>query len=1021
MSGITLRSNESQIPILLDRLQEISQSLERAPHKRSSFRADPESIMEDYLADVSDARKKAQEAIKLARKFHKAYQKSYANSKEFFRKGEELQEKIEEMESQIRDQQSELISREQRCDGLTSEIADLEKLFKNTISENSQLKREINSLKREITQKEQEIKKKPKKSTKNENNERESDKALQNEIVILTGELKRQVEEIEDLHFKLKEVSNLLQIEKSASERLRNFITQIKNENFEHGKEIEELKIEKSMMEERILGLKNELVQMKTYNEQLEREYDNQRRRATLTEIPKELNKTVKMVIKEEHEEESDKESGSIVSDESESEKEENGGFSLEIEEYNENIHRADTRAKTAPAPVEETLGDYLGEEEEESNSSDNPYFMVSSPTSKFSINGDSSPKDNKVFFLSSPKANYDLQYPSFQFDSSNDKKICHCDDISVSSKPAESKRKEICVVNSEILIFPKAKAQKHITQCEGILIEKVLKPELQLENSEKILIKPKEKPTLHTNEAEKILILPKEKPKLQLKITESMMISPEEKPILELKTIEKLMILPKEKPKLELKSENKLIILPKEKAKLQLNLIENLMIFPKEKAKLDIKLIHKLIILPKEKPKLELKTNEKILIIPVEKPKLIMENFKSCLPPLQKPKLQLNQVENLLILAKIKPKKSLINCGHIFVHPLQKVEVEQHISDKPTITLQSISVFSLSISKQLKKALAIISMNSLSLCNQKLPNNFLIANEKLISIPSYKQKLELQNIQKLKIWSLPKLSYSKNSDVHILETKNVQLEVQSIQTLKIYSPPKFSCSKNEHINILETKKPQLELQNVQKLQIYSHPKLSYSKNSHINIWETKKTEIKPCLSISSASIFPEKPISILPLKSLLEVQNVQNTKLGLNSFLSSSTHDQIHIISPKPKPQIFQKLPKVAHPLQAFSFCYLESIFIRSKNNLSDNSSINSDDTTSSRRSRLNAPQSRDPIKEFFIFTCQAAKLNSKYKDRLGRVPVNSLYSKVLEEGIPFNKWHDYVQEELHKEFGKC
>lgn len=45
----------------------------------------------------------------------------------------------------------------------------------------------------------------------------------------------------------------------------------------------------------------------------------------------------------------------------------------------------------------------------------------------------------------------------------------------------------------------------------------------------------------------------------------------------------------------------------------------------------------------------------------------------------------------------------------------------------------------------------------------------------------------------------------------------------------------------------------------------------------------------------------------------------------------------------------------------------------------------------------------------------CQAAKLNFMHRDRVGVIPVNKLYDRVLDQGVPFNLWSDYITEYLH------
>jgi hypothetical protein len=82
---------------------------------------------------------------------------------------------------------------------------------------------------------------------------------------------------------------------------------------------------------------------------------------------------------------------------------------------------------------------------------------------------------------------------------------------------------------------------------------------------------------------------------------------------------------------------------------------------------------------------------------------------------------------------------------------------------------------------------------------------------------------------------------------------------------------------------------------------------------------------------------------------------------------------------------------------------------------NFDDAASEESTETVASRSRKMSVVENRDPIKQFFIFTCQAAKLNSVNKDKVGTIPVNKLYERVLQQGVPFNLWSEYINEYLN------
>ncbi|OMJ81811.1 hypothetical protein SteCoe_17631 [Stentor coeruleus] len=75
----------------------------------------------------------------------------------------------------------------------------------------------------------------------------------------------------------------------------------------------------------------------------------------------------------------------------------------------------------------------------------------------------------------------------------------------------------------------------------------------------------------------------------------------------------------------------------------------------------------------------------------------------------------------------------------------------------------------------------------------------------------------------------------------------------------------------------------------------------------------------------------------------------------------------------------------------------------------------ISTEYQSSNRPKRHLIIETHDPIKQFFIYQCQAAKLNNQHKDLIGQLPINELYKKVMSQGVTFNKWHDYITEYIN------
>ena len=55
-----------------------------------------------------------------------------------------------------------------------------------------------------------------------------------------------------------------------------------------------------------------------------------------------------------------------------------------------------------------------------------------------------------------------------------------------------------------------------------------------------------------------------------------------------------------------------------------------------------------------------------------------------------------------------------------------------------------------------------------------------------------------------------------------------------------------------------------------------------------------------------------------------------------------------------------------------------------------------------------------KDPIEEFFMLTLQAAKLNQPQRENVPRVDAESLYRRAIQEGIPFNRWSEWLHQIL-------
>ena len=57
-----------------------------------------------------------------------------------------------------------------------------------------------------------------------------------------------------------------------------------------------------------------------------------------------------------------------------------------------------------------------------------------------------------------------------------------------------------------------------------------------------------------------------------------------------------------------------------------------------------------------------------------------------------------------------------------------------------------------------------------------------------------------------------------------------------------------------------------------------------------------------------------------------------------------------------------------------------------------------------------------RNPMKEFFVLTAQAVKLNSPYMETILNLHINEMYEQVLNSSTPFYKWSGWIEDYLHR-----
>ena len=61
---------------------------------------------------------------------------------------------------------------------------------------------------------------------------------------------------------------------------------------------------------------------------------------------------------------------------------------------------------------------------------------------------------------------------------------------------------------------------------------------------------------------------------------------------------------------------------------------------------------------------------------------------------------------------------------------------------------------------------------------------------------------------------------------------------------------------------------------------------------------------------------------------------------------------------------------------------------------------------------------QRKPPPEEYFVLTAQAVKMNSPHMENICSISTNALYEKAIKEGIPFHKWHIWIESQLNASY---
>ena len=281
----SLTSHEDLTPYI-QQLVRINSLATNEMERSRNFAASPEIIIQELLTEIMSGRKYLKQATSIAEKFLEAYQTTGEEVSRLRVKNESLQEDIGELNTRIQKYEKEIEIKDNRYESIALEATDMERVMKMLNSDISHLKKEKDLLKKEIAQKEQAvivrentIQQRQKMIIEVEK-DKEVDKGLQLKYDCLIADNKKKQAEIDELNNRINEIENIVIIEKNNTEKVKTIMQQLKNDNSIKKSELEEMKQKYMNAKEKYKQCNEELVQQKSFNEGLVKEYDRQRRKS---------------------------------------------------------------------------------------------------------------------------------------------------------------------------------------------------------------------------------------------------------------------------------------------------------------------------------------------------------------------------------------------------------------------------------------------------------------------------------------------------------------------------------------------------------------------------------------------------------------------------------------------------------------------------------------------------------------------------------------------------------------------
>ena len=273
MSTHLLRSHED-LSSYLDFLKSSHSYFKDSSNYLPSFSQDSHSIIEDLLSQLVLTRQKALKTSKIAKKFYKANQDSIKHIQCLLGNAKELQQELSDLAAKFSSQEKEISSKEKRLDTMEHELQETEKEYRVALNQLQKLRTENKILK----ESKQPVVLRQNTQVLRQNEELESvAKGLKETIEDLNLALDKKTVENENNERKIREILTFANSEKSAHDRIRANLAELKSSKAELAEKLEEVEAELEVERSRTHSLEQEIIKQKNKFELLAKQHEQEK------------------------------------------------------------------------------------------------------------------------------------------------------------------------------------------------------------------------------------------------------------------------------------------------------------------------------------------------------------------------------------------------------------------------------------------------------------------------------------------------------------------------------------------------------------------------------------------------------------------------------------------------------------------------------------------------------------------------------------------------------------------------